>query len=106
MQLIASEVRAIDKWEVTSGELPDGMSLTKTGLLSGTPKAAGDYEFDITVSMSGFDLSDTVSYKLTVQESGSSGGHKSSGGGGGGCDAGFGLLSLALLASALLKRKI
>ena len=106
VQLIASEVRAIDKWEVTSGELPDGMSLTKTGLLSGTPKAAGDYEFDITVSMSGFDLSDTVSYKLTVQESGSSGGHKSSGGGSGGCDAGFGLLSLALLASALLKRKI
>ena len=51
VQLIASEVRAIDKWEVTSGELPDGMSLTKTGLLSGTPKAAGDYEFDITVSM-------------------------------------------------------
>ena len=85
------------------------MSLTKTGLLSGTPKTAGDYEFDITVYMSGFDLSDTVSYKLTVQESGSSGGHKSSGGsggGGGGCDAGFSLLSLALLASALLKRKI
>ena len=108
VQLIASEVRAIDKWEVTSGELPDGMSLTKTGLLSGTPKTAGDYEFDITVSMNGFDLTDTVSYKLTVQERGSSGGQKSSGGSGGsgGCDSRFGMLSLALLAGALLKRKI
>ena len=38
-------------WEVASGDVPEGLSLDKdTGTISGTPSAAGEYAFRVTVS--------------------------------------------------------
>jgi len=38
----------VDIWSVTGGTLPGGLTLTSTGLLSGTPTAAGTFSFTIT----------------------------------------------------------
>lgn len=35
-------------WAVTKGILPDGVTLSSSGLLSGTPNATGDYGFTVT----------------------------------------------------------
>jgi hypothetical protein len=37
-------------WQVTSGELPDGLSLTPDGLLMGIPSQVGEYTFTVTVT--------------------------------------------------------
>ncbi|MBI4563356.1 MAG: putative Ig domain-containing protein, partial [Planctomycetes bacterium] len=37
-------------WSVTGGTLPEGLTLTADGLLSGTPSAAGAYTFTVTVT--------------------------------------------------------
>ncbi len=37
-------------WAVTSGSLPPGLALSSSGLLSGTPAAAGQYQFVVTVT--------------------------------------------------------
>jgi hypothetical protein len=34
-------------WEISTGKLPDGLSLDRRGMLSGTPKDSGDYTFDV-----------------------------------------------------------
>lgn len=51
-------------WTVTSGALPPGLKLSTSGVLSGTPSAAGDYHFSVTVT----DAS-TPANSTTVQES-------------------------------------
>jgi hypothetical protein len=52
-------------WSVSSGSLPAGLSLnSSTGLLSGTPTAAGDYSFKVTVSDG--TRSDTQTYAMSV----------------------------------------
>jgi hypothetical protein len=54
-------------WSVASGALPAGLNLNpSTGLLSGTPTAVGDYNFQIK-AVSG-SRSDTQSYTLSVVE--------------------------------------
>jgi hypothetical protein len=37
-------------WEVTSGSLPGGLSLSMAGVISGTPTAYGTFDFTVTVS--------------------------------------------------------
>jgi hypothetical protein len=37
-------------WQVTRGALPAGLSLTTAGALSGTPRTAGNYSFQVTVT--------------------------------------------------------
>jgi hypothetical protein len=51
-------------WTVSSGALPAGVTLSSSGLLSGTPTAAGDYSFKITATDGS--RSDTQSYSLSV----------------------------------------
>ncbi len=54
-------------WSVSSGTLPAGLSLnSSTGLLSGTPTAVGDYNFQIKVSDGS--RSDVQTYALSVVE--------------------------------------
>ncbi len=38
------------KWEVSSGTLPKGLSLTAEGVLEGSPAEAGDFRFVVTVA--------------------------------------------------------
>jgi hypothetical protein len=51
-------------WTVSSGALPAGLTLSSSGLLSGTPTAAGDFSFKITATDGG--RSDTQSYSMSV----------------------------------------
>lgn len=37
-------------WQITSGELPEGLNLTPDGLLMGIPSKVGDYDFTVTVT--------------------------------------------------------
>jgi hypothetical protein len=59
-------------WWVSAGALPPGLSLVPTGnsrsaMLSGTPTAAGSYQFSISVKGRGGHMA-TVTYALTIQE--------------------------------------
>ncbi|WP_353069585.1 putative Ig domain-containing protein [Tunturibacter empetritectus] len=40
-------------WSVTGGQLPSGLSLSSTGVISGVPTASGSFSFAITVTDSG-----------------------------------------------------
>jgi Putative Ig domain len=50
-------------WTVT-GTLPGGLTLSTSGLLSGTPTAAGDFSFKVTATDGG--RSDTQTYSMSV----------------------------------------
>lgn len=53
----------------SSGTLPEGLTLSTGGLLSGTPDTPGTYNFDITVTDSGTTTqTDTASYTMTIAE--------------------------------------
>ena len=57
------------RWSVNSGALPAGLNLnSSTGLISGTPTAAGDSRFQIKVTDSSGSRSDVQTYSLTVVE--------------------------------------
>src|SRR5205085_775126 len=51
-------------WAVSSGALPAGLSLSSTGLLSGTPTAGGDFHFQVKAVDGG--RSDVQTYTLSV----------------------------------------
>jgi hypothetical protein len=51
-------------WSVQSGSLPTGLTLSSTGMLSGTPTAEGDFTFVIKVTAG--TRSDAETYTLTV----------------------------------------
>jgi hypothetical protein len=53
-------------WSVSSGTLPNGISLnTSTGVLSGTPTTAGTFSFTLQVSVAGCGT-DTQAYTVNV----------------------------------------
>src|SRR4051794_7043791 len=51
-------------WTISSGALPSGLTLSSSGLLSGTPAAAGDFSFKVTATDGG--RSDTQTYSISV----------------------------------------
>lgn len=51
-------------WRVSSGALPAGLTLSPSGMLSGTATATGDYSFKITASDGS--RSDTQTYSMSV----------------------------------------
>jgi hypothetical protein len=51
-------------WEATVGNLPDGLTLSSAGVLSGTPAVAGTYDFSITATNSAG--SDTEAFSVVV----------------------------------------
>lgn len=53
-------------WSVTDGSLPAGVSLTPGGILSGTPSAAGDFNFTVQVADSN-KATAPASFQLTVR---------------------------------------
>jgi hypothetical protein len=46
-QTLAADGSAPIAWSVTSGSLPEGLTLSNDGTISGTPTAAGTYTFDV-----------------------------------------------------------
>ena len=74
----------------SAANLPDGLSLSSNGLLSGTPTAAGSYSFTVTAANAAGSIQATLT--LTVTQSGTSGGGSTGGGstGGGGTGGGAG----------------
>jgi hypothetical protein len=97
---------------ISSGNLPNGLTMSAAGVISGTPTTAQTANFDVTVTDAVF-ASSTASFSITIQSPppGSGGG---SGGGGGGCVADQGntsywallLGAMALLGVALRKRAV
>ena len=53
-------------WSAAPGALPDGLTLTTGGLLSGTPSSSGTYTFDITMTDPLSGLSVTKSFTLLI----------------------------------------
>lgn len=53
-------------WSITSGSLPDGESLSSTGIISGTPTKSGTYTFTVTVVDSG-NPQQTASRELSIK---------------------------------------
>jgi putative Ig domain-containing protein len=51
-------------WAVSAGALPAGLTLSSSGLLSGTPTAAGDFNFKVTATAG--TRSDTQTYAMSV----------------------------------------
>jgi hypothetical protein len=51
-------------WAISSGALPAGLTLNSSGLLSGTPTAAGDFNFQVTATAGSH--SDTQTYAMAV----------------------------------------
>jgi hypothetical protein len=52
-------------WVVTGGALPAGLTLSQSGLISGTPLALGTYNFSVLGSGSGFQTA--MNYQMQVQ---------------------------------------
>ena len=100
-------------WEWTGGNLPDGLKLSESGIISGTPKTVGASNFTVkATNEAGFDKK-TLRISISAQGDsdggdtgdGASGGGTGGGSGGGGCSAGFGVLGLVLGVAVSLKRK-
>lgn len=90
-------------WTVDSGALPAGLSLSATGVISGTPTATGGSNFTVRAT-DGVGVTGTQAYALTIATV-PGGGVR---GGGGGCVAGAGvnaLWLLGLLAAPLIRRR-
>jgi hypothetical protein len=49
-QMVAAEGRPPYIWSITSGALPQGLSLSASGLISGTPSVFGNFSFGIKVT--------------------------------------------------------
>ncbi|MBR1486672.1 MAG: putative Ig domain-containing protein, partial [Synergistaceae bacterium] len=64
-QLFASGSKPL-KWEFSDGKMPSGLAISSLGILSGTPKEAGDFTFTITVKNENTGASDSKTYKMSV----------------------------------------
>ncbi|HUA79618.1 MAG TPA: putative Ig domain-containing protein [Dyella sp.] len=66
-QLTASGGDGSYTFSVSAGSLPTGLSLSTSGLLSGTPSAAGNYNFTVTAKDS-LNFSGSQAYTVTTQQ--------------------------------------
>jgi hypothetical protein len=64
---LSAEGGGTQTWSLLSGNLPAGIALSSSGLLSGTPTATGDFTFKIQVKDTGT-RSDAETYTLAVVE--------------------------------------
>ena len=56
-------------WSISSGALPAGLAIdASTGLISGTPSAAGQFDFTVLAKMNGDARSDTKALGIVVRE--------------------------------------
>ena len=107
---LASEVKGIT-WDIISGDLPAGITLGTSGVLSGVPTSADIYSFEVRVSVPDFpEISDKAAFTLAAVNPGTtpsvpttpnSGGGS---GGGGGCSAGFGVSVLGVCLALFVRK--
>jgi hypothetical protein len=69
VNITASGGSAPYTFAVTSGSLPPGVTLTASGVLSGTPTASGSFNFTVTATDAGGTCTGSQSYKLDVHPS-------------------------------------
>ncbi len=55
-------------WKKTSGKLPDGLSLSTDGEISGTPEKAGDFNFTVTLTEEGVYDSASKEYSVNIAD--------------------------------------
>jgi len=53
-------------WSLASGQLPPGLTLNPTGVLSGNPTTAGTYSFVLNVQITGTTVADTQGFVLMI----------------------------------------
>jgi hypothetical protein len=68
LQMTASVAEA-KTWSVSSGTLPPGLALdANTGLISGTPTASGQFDFQVLAKMNSDTRSDTKSLAIVIRD--------------------------------------
>ena len=66
---MTSTVAEAKTWSISSGSLPAGVAIdASTGLISGTPTTAGQYNFTVFAKMNGDSRSDTKALGIAVRE--------------------------------------
>ena len=115
-KLEADEVKGV-QWEITSGDLPEGLYLGTSGIISGVPTKIETKNFDVQVYVPNFpNIKDTASFTLAVSQSGQNNNNQSNNnnsngnnnnnnstnnagdsGGGGGCNTGLSLFALPII---------
>jgi hypothetical protein len=65
-QMVAADGRPPYSWTITSGALPQGLSLNASGLISGTPTVAGNFPFGVRVTDTGSGIA-VASLTLLIQ---------------------------------------
>ncbi len=55
-------------WSISSGALPDGLSIDNNGVISGTPTTSGEYEFSVFVDHNSQSYTDEAYFRITVAE--------------------------------------
>lgn len=67
---IAIDAKTIDsadvKYEITSGSLPQGLTLSSNGNISGTPTEQGTFNFEVTLTVDSYVKSSAQKFTLTV----------------------------------------
>ena len=102
-------------WDLYSGMLPEGLTLSPTGIISGTPKTAGASNFTVKATNEAGSRRKTLRIAIykpdeSIPDNGNNNDNNDrnknggSSGGGGGCDAGFG--ALGLMAAAVFYKKL
>lgn len=87
------------KWTLYAGSLPDGLSLSEGGKISGRAQKTGTYPFYVKVENS---VGYTIGYGAITVVAASYG--SSSGGSGGGCNAGLGAAGFVFCAAFIIKK--
>ena len=89
-------------WSISSGSLPSGLSLSSSGVISGTPTRAGTSRFTVMAVYGSASAAQELSITISSSSNGNDDPGESSGGGG--CDSGFAGLGLMILAGFALKK--
>lgn len=56
-------------WTRTNGSLPSGLTLSSSGVISGTPSSSGTFSFTVRASLDGTDYTDSKEFYITIASS-------------------------------------